>query len=89
MGLPSFVLALALGVLAIKTGWLPFGGLTSPMHAQLPFFAQVWDMALHLALPTIVLTLLSLIPIPSLNSVLNIGEIGERFHPRCISLYPA
>jgi hypothetical protein len=29
------------------------------------------------------------IPIPSLNSVLNIGEIGERFHPRCISLYPA
>lgn len=30
-----------------------------------------------------------LIPIPSLNSVLNIGEIGERFHPRCISLYPA
>jgi len=60
MGLPSFVLALALGVLAIKTGWLPFGGLTSPMHAQLPFFAQVWDVALHLALPTIVLTLLSI-----------------------------
>jgi hypothetical protein len=30
-----------------------------------------------------------IIPIPSLNSVLNIGEIGERFHPRCISLYPA
>jgi hypothetical protein len=30
-----------------------------------------------------------MIPIPSLNSVLNIGEIGERFHPRCISLYPA
>ncbi len=31
----------------------------------------------------------SVIPIPSLNSVLDIGEIGERFHPRCISLYPA
>jgi hypothetical protein len=30
-----------------------------------------------------------IIPIPSLNSVLNIGEIGERFHPRCISLYPS
>ncbi len=60
MAIPSFVLALALGVLAIKTGWLPFGGLTSPMHAQLPFFAQVWDVALHLALPTLVLTLLSI-----------------------------
>jgi peptide/nickel transport system permease protein len=60
MAMPSFVLALALGVLAIKTGWLPFGGLTSPMHAQLSFPAQVWDVALHLALPTLVLTLLSI-----------------------------
>jgi peptide/nickel transport system permease protein len=60
MAIPSFVLALGLGVLAIKTGILPFGGLTSPMHAQLPFFAKVWDVVLHLALPTLVLTLLSI-----------------------------
>jgi peptide/nickel transport system permease protein len=60
MAMPSFVLALALGVLAIKTGWLPFGGLTSPMASQLPLYAQVWDVIQHLALPTLVLTLLSI-----------------------------
>lgn len=60
MAIPSFVLALGLGVLAIKTGILPFGGLTSPMYAQLALPAQLWDVTIHLALPTLVLTLLSI-----------------------------
>jgi peptide/nickel transport system permease protein len=56
MALPGFVIALLLAVVAVKTGWLPVGGLTSDNYSQLPWYAQLWDVALHLVLPVTVLT---------------------------------
>jgi peptide/nickel transport system permease protein len=56
MALPSFVLALLAGMLAVHTGWLPYGGLTSPHYSQLGPLAKVWDVVHHLALPVLVMS---------------------------------
>jgi peptide/nickel transport system permease protein len=57
MALPGFVLALILVLFAAQTGWLPVGGLKSPHHESLSLIQKVGDIAWHLALPTLVLTL--------------------------------
>lgn len=56
MAMPSFVLALVLGVWAVQTGLLPYGGLTSPTYALLSPVGKVSDVLSHLALPVIVLS---------------------------------
>ena len=60
MALPSFVLALMLAVWAVKTGALPVGSLTSDNFELLPWYAKIGDLARHLALPTLVLSVGSL-----------------------------
>jgi len=60
MSMPGFVLALLLAVLAVKTGWLPLGGLQSDNYDQLNLAEKFWDRALHLALPATVLIVGSL-----------------------------
>jgi peptide/nickel transport system permease protein len=57
MALPGFVIALLLGVWAIQTGWLPFGGLTSAHFSGLSLWGKAWDLAGHLVLPVVVLTI--------------------------------
>lgn len=56
MALPGFVLALLLGVWAIQTGWVPFGGLTSANYDELSPLGKAVDLGLHLALPVLVLS---------------------------------
>lgn len=53
LGIPEFFLALLLMFAAAKTGWLPTGGMTSPIHSTLSPLAQVGDYLIHLILPTI------------------------------------
>jgi peptide/nickel transport system permease protein len=60
MALPSFVLALMLAVWAVKTGALPVGSLTSDDVELLPWYGKLADMARHLALPVLVLSVGSL-----------------------------
>ena len=60
MATPSFVLAILLAVLAVKTRWLPVGGIVSDNFARLGFFGQIWDVASHLILPVLTLTLLGI-----------------------------
>lgn len=55
MAAPSFVIALLLAVLCVRTGWLPVGGLTSANFSQLSLFGKLLDMAAHLVLPVTVL----------------------------------
>lgn len=53
LGIPEFFLALLLLFVAAKTGWLPTGGMTSPIHSTLSPLGQALDLAHHLILPTI------------------------------------
>lgn len=57
LGIPEFFLALLLLFLAAKTGWLPVGGMTSSDFADLSFFGKVKDLALHLIIPTVAVSI--------------------------------
>jgi len=57
-GFPSFVLAILLLMVAQNTKWFPIGGMTSIYYADLSPVGQWLDIAHHLFLPTLVLTLI-------------------------------
>lgn len=57
MSFPSFVLALILAVFAVKTGWFPLGGITSAHFEELNPLRKLGDIAMHMALPGLVLTI--------------------------------
>ncbi len=60
MAIPSFFFAVLLLIFAVKTGWFPIGGLTSPNFAQMNLLAKIFDLAHHLVLPVFVLFTISL-----------------------------
>src|SRR5579875_1223870 len=60
MSMPTFLLALLLLMLALGTGALPIGGLTSPDFFQRDAFGQMLDLARHLVIPVTVLTFIGL-----------------------------
>jgi peptide/nickel transport system permease protein len=57
MAMPSFVVALLMAVFAVKTGLFPLGGITSDNFDSLDPLSKVIDLARHLALPVIVVTI--------------------------------
>jgi peptide/nickel transport system permease protein len=57
LALPDLVVALALLLLAVRTGWFPAGGMVSLGHAQMPAGARAMDLASHLVLPVTALVL--------------------------------
>ncbi len=60
MSFPSFVLALLLAVFAVKSQLFPLGGIQSDTFSSMNLFEKIWDRALHLALPALVLIVGSL-----------------------------
>jgi peptide/nickel transport system permease protein len=54
---PDILLFLILLFIAVRTGWFPAGGMTSPGAGQLDAWGQVEDVALHLFLPCVGLAL--------------------------------
>lgn len=60
MAIPSFFFAVLLLMFAVRTGWFPVGGLTSPNFAEMSFGAKFMDIAHHLVLPVLVLFTISL-----------------------------
>jgi len=54
---PDLALALGLLVIAVKSGWLPTGGMVSLNFDRLPFFGKLRDLLLHMALPVAALVL--------------------------------
>ena len=60
MAIPSFFFAVLLLIFAVKTGWFPIGGLTSPNFAEMHFGEKFLDLAHHLILPVTVLFTISL-----------------------------
>ncbi len=57
---PDILLALVLLLIALRTRWLPVGGMTSLNFAELTPAMKILDVLLHLALPVAVLVLGSL-----------------------------
>ncbi|MDH4378289.1 MAG: ABC transporter permease [Vampirovibrionales bacterium] len=57
MAAPSFVLALIVAVICVRTHWLPVGGLTSVGYEDFTWWHQAWDRLVHLALPVGILTI--------------------------------
>lgn len=53
MGIPPFFLALLLLWFAVRTGWLPSGGMQSPGFAGLSFFGKALDVFRHLLIPVL------------------------------------
>ena len=61
ISLPSFFLATLLKyVFSIKLGWFDLYGLVGRFHDQLSFWGQIGDIAMHMVLPIVTLTMLSL-----------------------------
>ncbi len=60
MAIPSFFFAILMLLFAQKTGLFPIGGLTSVHFSQMNLFSKILDILWHLALPTFVLTTISL-----------------------------
>ncbi len=60
MAIPSFFFAVLLLIFAVKTGWFPIGGLTSPNFAEMSFCEKFLDIIHHLTLPVLVLFTISL-----------------------------
>ena len=58
-GFPSFILAILLLMLAQYTGWFPVGGMTSVDFSERSPWGQFLDIAHHMVLPTLTLTLVS------------------------------
>jgi peptide/nickel transport system permease protein len=57
LGIPEFFLALLLLFFAARTGWLPTGGMTSPIFNTLSPMGQALDLLHHLILPTIAVSI--------------------------------
>lgn len=57
LGIPEFFLALLLLFLAAKTGVLPIGGMTSNSFAEMGLFGQAVDLARHLVIPTVAVSI--------------------------------
>jgi peptide/nickel transport system permease protein len=51
LALPDVVVALALLLLAVRTGWFPAGGMVSLGHDRMAWGPRAADLARHLALP--------------------------------------
>ena len=61
LALPDVVVALALLLFAVRTGWFPAGGMVSLGHEQMTWGARAADFARHLALPATALVV-SILP---------------------------
>jgi peptide/nickel transport system permease protein len=57
LSLPDVVVALALLLIAVRTGWFPAGGMVSIGHDDMAWPARVRDLARHLALPATALVI--------------------------------
>jgi len=60
MAIPSFFFAVLLLIFAVKTGWFPIGGLTSPNFSDMNLIQKILDISYHLVLPVFVLFTISL-----------------------------
>jgi peptide/nickel transport system permease protein len=76
LSLPPLVTSLVLVFIAVRTGWFPAGGMTSPGLAAETWGAWLADVAAHLPLPVIALAL----PVAATFERLQSQALGETVH---------
>jgi peptide/nickel transport system permease protein len=76
LAVPDLVLALALLLLAVRTGWFPAGGMTSIGHEQMSRAARAGDVAWHMVLPAAALVL-GILPVLVRQVRASIAEVLE------------
>ena len=62
LAIPDLLMALLLLLLAVRTGWFPAGGMASLNFDDLTFGGKLFDLAAHLFLPALAMTLI-LVPV--------------------------
>jgi len=60
LAIPDLLLFLALLLLAVRTGWFPAGGMISPGLEDVGFWSRARDIARHVVLPALGLTIVTL-----------------------------
>lgn len=60
MSMPTFLMSFLLLMVALATGLLPIGGMTSANFSELDTFGQILDVAHHMIIPVTVLTCVSM-----------------------------
>jgi peptide/nickel transport system permease protein len=60
MSMPTFLMSLLLLMVALKTGALPIGGMTSPEFFEMTAAEKAIDLSRHMIIPVSVLTFISL-----------------------------
>ena len=73
---PELLLVLIFQLVAVRSGYLPAGGMFSPEWPQMKLWNRAQDLVRHLVLPVTVLTLAAL-PAISMHAASSIAEILE------------
>ena len=79
LSLPSFFLAMILLFFAAQTGLLPLGGMYSPNIEEFGFFAKVWDIAKHLCIPTLALSIASIAALQKIMRGNMLEVLGQKY----------
>lgn len=79
LSLSSFFLAMVFLYWASQTGVLPLGGMYSPHFDDLGFFAKIWDVLLHLVIPTVALSIGSIAAIQRIMRGNMLEVLGQQY----------
>lgn len=79
MGFPDFFLAIIFLLFAAVTGWFPIGGMTAANHAHLSAIGKLWDVAHHVMLPTLTLSLISIASLQRRMRANLLDILGEEY----------
>lgn len=79
LSMPSFFVAMIFLFLAMKTGWLPLGGMTSPHFDDLLWWEKVVDVARHLVIPALALSLGSIAALQRIMRGNLLDVLGQQY----------
>lgn len=79
LSLSSFFLAMVFLFWASQTGVLPLGGMYSPHFDDLGFFAKIWDVLLHLVIPTVALSIGSIAALQRIMRGNMLEVLGQQY----------
>ena len=79
LSLPTFFIAMILLLWASQTAWLPLGGMTSPDFDHFGIGGKIGDIARHLVIPTIALSLGSIAALQRIMRGNMLEELGKLY----------
>jgi peptide/nickel transport system permease protein len=79
LSIPSFFLGMILLYFASQSHMLPLGGMTSPNSDQMTFMEQALDLALHLVIPTLALSMGSIAALQRIMRGNMLETLGQKY----------